>query len=489
MGRAGRDKQFFSINQWMFILLLLLLCLLCTGCSVKEQQEAAKERPEVYIVYDSSRTTNDWDYLYGAIDETGRMVLPLERRNVEVIYDREKGQQLWLQTITVTVDDPSLTAEELYEEENYKHIHYQYQLYDLDGTFLQDLGQRLVVAVYGDYVLYNDGRLESRKTGEVLLEDVGYMMQNGDFYILYDYLDNSCRIADGTMRVLRKYENCRTLGNGWIVFRQDEKEGVCAADGTEVVPCSYDEILWCNAAGVDLCIAQKNGQFFVISLEDGAVRYVSAVQDGAQEMEIVYADDDVMLMDFSKYQQGEWQQAMQMYDYAGQPLSARYKNIYREYGDDTGCYFIAATTLREPVLLNKEGQVVFEGAPDTWLQIAGNGRLIYSDWKDNKAQLLDLEGNVYGSRDYESMYSPYVYNDSLGTEDEPPLVIGHYRFGGSELCDLLDLNGGILIEKAKNITVLSEEHFWVEKGFSQGLMDTQGNWLFQQSLFDSAVDE
>ena len=489
MGRAGRDKQFFSINQWMFILLLLLLCLLCTGCSVKEQQEAAKERPEVYIVYDSSRTTNDWDYLYGAIDETGRMVLPLERRNVEVIYDREKGQQLWLQTITVTVDDPSLTAEELYEEENYKHIHYQYQLYDLDGTFLQDLGQRLVVAVYGDYVLYNDGRLESRKTGEVLLEDVGYMMQNGDFYILYDYLDNSCRIADGTMRVLRKYENCRTLGNGWIVFRQDEKEGVCAADGTEVVPCSYDEILWCNAAGVDLCIAQKNGQFFVISLEDGAMRYVSAVQDGAQEMEIVYADDDVMLMDFSKYQQGEWQQAMQMYDYAGQPLSARYENIYREYGDDTGCYFMAATTLREPVLLNKKGQVVFEGAPDTWLQIAGNGRLIYSDWKDNKAQLLDLEGNVYGSRDYESMYSPYVYNDSLGTEDEPPLVIGHYRYGGSELCDLLDLNGGILIEKAKNITVLSEEHFWVEKGFSQGLMDTQGNWLFQQSLFDSAVDE
>ncbi len=489
MGRAGRDKQFFSINQWMFILLLLLLCLLCTGCSVKEQQEAAKERPEVYIVYDSSRTTNDWDYLYGAIDEAGRMVLPLERRNVEVVYDREKGQQLWLQTITVTVDDPSLTAEELYEEENYKHIHYQYQLYDLDGTFLQDLGQRLVVAVYGDYVLYNDGRLESRKTGEVLLEDVGYMMQNGDFYILYDYLDNSCRIADGTMRVLRKYENCRTLGNGWIVFRQDEKEGVCAADGTEVVPCSYDEILWCNAAGVDLCIAQKNGQFFVISLEDGAMRYVSAVQDGAQEMEIVYADDDVMLMDFSKYQQGEWQQAMQMYDYAGQPLSARYENIYREYGDDTGCYFMAATTLREPVLLNKEGQVVFEGAPDTWLQIAGNGRLIYSDWKDNKAQLLDLEGNVYGSHDYESINSPYVYNDSLGTEDEPPLVIGHYRYGGSELCDLLDLNGGILIEKAKNITVLSEEHFWVEKGFSQGLMDTQGNWLFQQSLFDSAVDE
>ncbi len=488
MGRAGREKQFFSINQWLFILLLLLLCLFCTGCNAKEQQRSAQKQPEVYIVYDSSRTTNDWDYLYGAIDETGRMVLPMERRNVEVVYDREKGQQLWLRTITVTVDDPSLTAEELYEEDDYKHIHYRYQLYDLDGTFLQDLGQRLVVAVYGDYVLYNDGRLESRKTGEVLLEDVGYMMQNGDFYILYDYLDSSCRIADGTMRVLRKYENCRTLGNGWIVFRQDEKEGVCAADGTEVVPCSYDEILWCNAAGVDLCIAQKNGQFFVISLEDGAVRYVSAVQDGAQEMEIVYADDDVMLMDFSRYEQGEWQQAMQMYNYEGEAVSERYETIYREY-TDTDCYFIARDLSRTPLLLNRQGEVVFEGAPDTWLQIAGNGRLIYSDWKDNKAQLLDLEGNKYGSRDYESINSVYLYNGSLETEQKPSLLLGRYRYGGSELCDLLDLNGNILIEKAKNIAVLSEDRFWVEKGFSQGLMDDQGNWLFQQSLFDSAVDE
>lgn len=79
MGRAGREKQFFSINQWLFILLLLLLCLFCTGCNAKEQQRSAQKQPEVYIVYDSSRTTNDWDYLYGAIDETGRMVLPMEQ--------------------------------------------------------------------------------------------------------------------------------------------------------------------------------------------------------------------------------------------------------------------------------------------------------------------------------------------------------------------------------------------------------------------------
>ena len=488
MGRAGREKQFFSINQWLFILLLLLLCLFCTGCNAKEQQRSAQKQPEVYIVYDSSRTTNDWDYLYGAIDETGRMVLPMERRNVEVVYDREKGQQLWLRTITVTVDDPSLTAEELYDEDNYKHIHYQYQLYDLDGTFLQDLGQRLVVAVYGDYVLYNDGRLENRKNGEVLLDDVGYMMQNGDFYILQNQQGDGYRIADGSLKILREYTDCWIYGEQWLVVEQDGKMGVYGLDGTERIPCDYDKVRGCNAPGVDLCIAQKGEQFFVISLEDGAVRYASAAQDGVQEMEIVYADDDVMLMDFSRYEQGEWQQAMQMYNYEGEAVSERYETIYREY-TDTDCYFIARDLSRTPLLLNRQGEVVFEGAPDTWLQIAGNGRLIYSDWKDNKAQLLDLEGNKYGSRDYESINSVYLYNGSLETEQKPSLLLGRYRYGGSELCDLLDLNGNILIEKAKNIAVMSEDRFWVEKGFSQGLMDDQGNWLFQQSLFDSAVDE
>lgn len=489
MGRFGREKQFFSIKQWMFLLLLLLLsllCLLCTGCSAREQQESAQERPEVYVVYDSSRTTNDWDYLYGAIDATGRMVLPLERRNVEAIYDRETGQQLWLRTTTIMVDDPSLTAEELYEEDNYKHIHYQYQLYDLDGTFLQDLGERLVTAVYGDYALYNDGKLESRKTGEVLLENVGYMMQNGDFYILYDYSDSSCRIVDDTMKVLREYENCQILGDGWIVVCQDEKEGLYAVDGTEVIPCGYDRICWCGAAGVDLCIAQKAEQFFVISLEDGAVRYATAAQDGAQRMEIIYADEDVMLMDFSGYGQDQWHQAMQMYNYEGEPISERYETIYREY-TDRDCYFVARDMTWKQMLLNRQGQVLFEGAPRAWLQIAGNDRLLY--WEDDKMQLLDLEGNKYGSRNYESIYSSYLYNGSWEIEQKPPLLIGRYHYGNSELCDLLDLDGNILIEQAKNIVVLSENRFWVEKGFSQGLMDIQGNWLFEQSLFDSAVDE
>jgi len=29
----------------------------------------------------------------------------------------------------------------------------------------------------------------------------------------------------------------------------------------------------------------------------------------------------------------------------------------------------------------------------------------------------------------------------------------------------------------------------VEKGFSQGMMDAKGNWIYEQSVFASAVDE
>ena len=52
-------------NSYIMPPIPLLLCLFCTGCNAKEQQRSAQKQPEVYIVYDSSRTTNDWDYLYG----------------------------------------------------------------------------------------------------------------------------------------------------------------------------------------------------------------------------------------------------------------------------------------------------------------------------------------------------------------------------------------------------------------------------------------
>lgn len=70
-----------------------------------------------------------------------------------------------------------------------------------------------------------------------------------------------------------------------------------------------------------------------------------------------------------------------------------------------------------------------------------------------------------------------------------PLVTGRYAYGNSQLSDLLDLDGNILVEQAKYICPLSLNRFWVEKGFTQGLMDESGRWLYQQSLFDSAIDE
>ncbi len=110
-------------------------------------------------------------------------------------------------------------------------------------------------------VLYNDGRLENRKNGEVLLDDVGYMMQNGDFYILQNQQDGGYRIADGSLKILREYTDCWIYGEQWLVVEQDGKMGVYGLDGTERIPCDYDKIRGCNAPGVDLCIAQKGKQF------------------------------------------------------------------------------------------------------------------------------------------------------------------------------------------------------------------------------------
>ena len=105
------------------------------------------------------------------------------------------------------------------------------------------------------------------------------------------------------------------------------------------------------------------------------------------------------------------------------------------------------------------------------------------------AFLQDLQGNVKNEKNYEDIYAEYAVSGSDGIAQRLPLVTGYYTHGYLQLYDLLDLDGNILIEQAKNIRTLSANRFWVEKGFTQGLMDERGNWLYQQSLFDSAVDE
>ena len=110
------------------ITLLTLGCFLSAGCTVpgtneQTQGETVSENPNrLYRVMPSSQTTNQWENAYGVVSHDGRMILPIDTHEVYIIEDSATGEQLWVQTTKQVVEDPTLTAEELWEDSQRVHL-------------------------------------------------------------------------------------------------------------------------------------------------------------------------------------------------------------------------------------------------------------------------------------------------------------------------------------------------------------------------------
>ena len=122
------------------------------------------------------------------------------------------------------------------------------------------------------------------------------------------------------------------------------------------------------------------------------------------------------------------------------------------------------------------------------MTLLSEDRMIIHDNNGNGAYLCDMAGNQINEKEYEYMHTLYMESTD-GMYSQSHLINAAYTLAGKNLCDLVDSDGNILIERAKNIQALSPDRFWVEKGFSQGLMDAEGNWIYEQSVFASAADE
>ena len=122
------------------------------------------------------------------------------------------------------------------------------------------------------------------------------------------------------------------------------------------------------------------------------------------------------------------------------------------------------------------------------MTLLSDNRLIIHESDENRSYLCDMDGNQINEKEYEYMNTMYLEStDGMYTQSR--LINASYTISGTSLCDLLDIDGNILIERAKSIMAISADRFWVEKGFSQGMMDAKGNWIYEQSVFASAVDE
>lgn len=483
-----------TTTHWPMAVMALILAvsLLCGGCGVKQQsgegtgEQTAPGNDLVYVVYGNQVTTGEyWSSNHGAITGDGKLVMPIDNRQLDILRDGITGKQRYLQTRGIKVTDPSRSREELqedyingiYSDEPWKYLQGQYGLYDMNGAQLQADSPRAIRSLFGDVALYDDGKLENMQTGQIYFENVGNVTYVDGHYIIRDRIQSKTRIADEALQV-----QIELPGNGYVtegylqLWQENQGNGLYTLDGQELLPCQYTDIRLLKDSSLCIVHRKQPSDSFVMDLTDGTVRYTTA-----EGQNILYADEQRLLI---RSQLPDGNESTQLVGYDGAALSETYPFFLRCLNEGEGSPVFGDYG---SILLDQNGKELYRATGGQWLNWVAPDRIVVED--NNVARLQDLEGNVKSQKDYTGLYTNYALTED-GSESRPaPYVTGYYQYHNLQLYDLMDLDGNLLIEQAKAIQVLSPGRFWVEKGFSLGLMDETGNWLYRQSLFTSAAEE
>lgn len=501
-------RRFKTVLQIGLIGCLCGTCLLI-GCTDAVQQER-QEEANVYRIAKSSRTMNQWENTYGVITSDGRMVLPMQNQEVNIISDESTGEAVWIQTVIYTLEDSSIPLEELYVEGLWDKIHLQYMLYDLDGNPTAFLGERGVSQVCDNLVLYTDGQLKNKETGERYFDNIDRIRSVGEYYVMQQYIDGyaNIRVTDHNLQVLYETQGelIQVEDTYYLDVWKNEKHGIQCLDGTVIVPCEYDYFSSYYALGVPYILAHKDEIDSVISLKDGTTLYQEEEAHAEYDTYILYLLEDRMLIqtrerkNVSRSAELEWpfyQYYSQFCDYAGDPISKRYLSLnphpelYRQAkaeNEDVDLLCEVVTEDGENQIINQNGEILYRIPENHRVSIVDQDRFILHTDTYDTAALYNWNEDCLSEKPYQYMYAMYIENDAETLVLEK-LLCASYTVGNTMLYDVLDMDGTVLLERLKSVTALSENRFWVEKGFSQGLMDREGNWIYQQSIFDSAIDE
>lgn len=266
-------------------------------------------------------------------------------------------------------------------------------------------------------------------------------------------------------------------GDGYGVINTEGK--VIARGGH-----SYDSAqIWSNTAGEQVAVMQRDPQMSETETDQWdnplteSTRFTffdawgneiaGATLDLPGDAEFCYADGDISTGRFLVYAAGE--------------------SGYKIYGFDG------------TLLVEQEMRTAAEGDESDYVAGYGNmnqnGQLLWvnydvhnSDWSkwESHADIFKLDGTpVTLAQDYDSIWT---VSDEVTGKRLPYLLAEYGGVSGTRLTDLLAADGSVLLDGISQQYAITEGLIYCQRGFERGLMDFDGNWIYQESVFTGLDD-
>ena len=360
-------------------------------------------------------------------------------------------------------------------------------LYDLNGETVRPETEGDYSLVFGDFLLvgdYSDSntRLERLSTGETVMKDFSYGVPSEKYVGLHDSEGNELVRIDRDGNFFEPGEELYiySLSNTDYYVSYDNEQnlwGLLDADLNEVIPMLYENV---SVTG-DYALVQDQGSTRVLKLPECA--------------EVLSTDERVTYFDGEVGIKCDWNyQFYWLTDVRGERISPYdYTVIYVSDVDMPNRAFTARTNDGAAVLLGRDGHEMLRRGNSEIYQIGndaftlswytetpekdgGSRYTYYSTVVDSQANTLIPQGR----------YS-WVYRTIFpgGTE----ILEGVKTGANNSVIDLLNPDFSVRISGLKSICSVSGNYLGVIQGFSMGVMDMDGNWIYKTSTFRTLEDE
>ncbi len=437
------------------------------GSSASQPDSPVSEQEDVCIL--SLQIGNETQI----VNTAGKLIFA--GRNVSLLYD-------------LFTDEPRCIVQRRYEklgedENGWVTESETYStLYDLEGTLLQEERMAEYNAIFGDYLVSwtpdGHGKLFRFSNGETVLENVSYAVRMGNYVSVYDEESDPLVWinADGSFLEARAI-SCYMSGNPdyYVSYSlgEDYSYGLLDRNMEEVLPQIYQRL-------------QVVGDY--ILTWDGTVSKALRLSDQSEAFSIdgwvlSYYDGEVGIIQSEDYGNC-W-----LIDGRGESLCAEAYDYINGGTDFYPAEAFTAGNAEEGVLLSRDGAVLAR-KPGGYFGELGHGIYVL-DWSTMNpdytphCSVLDKNGTtVIPDGRYSWVSSCY---DRSGVNK---LLTGTYHTSqGGYLTDLLDTDGSVLLSGLNSVDQVNREYLVVKKGFSAGIIDLSGNWLYRTSTFQSLDDE
>ena len=388
-------------------------------------------------------------------------------------------------------------------------------LYDMQGVLLQSYGEGNFYSGFGDYVQYENyngwAYRESTYISYLLNPYTGEEAHAGIYYFS---LQDTCIVmyaTDGSVAYITDFDGV-VLDDYPAYIQYDfisQHEGYFIAG-------LYDEYRNYRHVLLDSTFNAISGMYYSNIFYCAPGYFICRNRDGFTDVldpvlqEVVFSGSNISYYDGELYifESGGIHFLCRVADNAELARTANgFQYLFAEDGSPPEIFFFQGSDsiyVHEPQetirIINRSGDIIAEANFPTLSEYgtssqAGSNLIIITEepaengYYNYACYIINGQLQIISPTD-RSYHYIYLAEQAAGeyyiaTRSNPIGAPGY-----DYLYDILDADGNIVLENFQYAYFLiGGEFLYVEWGFSKGIIDVNGNWLYQASIFDSTVDE